>query len=1447
MIAWIAQFARLRPFAVVSGSAGKFAMISLAIGIPSFLSLVPIKANAQIPQGYLSQFAPLAVRRTTTTDDNQRTLLRGARISLAQAANDQGEVLQEQTLRRTLLLLDRGPEQESALSGLLQAQQDPSSPLFHKWLTPEQFGTFFGPADQDVQAVTDWLRSHGFSGITVSKGRTVIQFDGNAAQIRSAFHTSIHRYNVSGAMHFANDSDPSIPSALAPVITGLVSLNDFGRNPMAIRGPTLSYDKGNGRHKVLSEVNSQFTISGASGSSYIVSPYDFATIYNLLPLWNAGLDGSGQTIAIVGQTDINPRDPTQFRAFFGLPANDPTITIAGIDPGVNEDEIEADLDVEWSGAIAKGAKIQLVSSASTETTAGVDLAALYIVDNNLAPVMSESYGSCELFLGSAGNAFESALWQQASAQGITVLVSTGDQGSSVCDRTAPALHPMAVNGLSSTPYNIAVGGTDFNQNNVWSTYWSTTNDPTTKQSVLGYIPEIPWNGTCGSDILDKAFSYDPTTACSTYFKTSLAAGSGGPSSCVSSDGSDPKTCAGGWPKPPWQSGPGVPADGVRDTPDVSFFASSGVYGSAYAVCKANESGGAGCDPSASSQTFIAVGGTSGSAPAMAGVMAIINQKYGRQGNANPALYRLAASSAASTIFHDITEDGNRVACRIDDPDCVVPDPSGIPYGRTNGHASMTGYDMATGLGSIDIANLVNSWNSVSSSPTTTSLTLDGGTATVTAVHGTPIQALASVKSTSGTPSGDLVLTSSQPNSSILIGTLSAGSATASVNSLPGGNYSVTARYGGDSQFAASESSPVSVSITPEPSTTKLSILSYDRTGQKFIAAVSPLVYGSLLLLRSDVSGQSGHGVATGSVALTDSGNAVGQLALNSEASSMYLPSTLIPAGAHSYKSSYGGDSSFNASEASNSVTIAPAPMSCDLELNTNVLRPGWILRVQLISKLYQQTVTPPLGNMAAPTGTLAVYSGSKAIVGPLVGNAHGGGVMSGGGPGTTFSLPAMSMDPVIVDPSQLSSMSAPITGVYSGDSNFVTCSSSPVQLTFDTSPLVSTIYGKLTSPQSSYAGSGINLNVQVASGAYLPVFEPDYTAPTGTVQLFIDGNKVGSPFALTSQYGSFPGAGNTNFGAASVVGPTDGLAAGMHTASMAYSGDANYVASTATVSNFFIVVPDFTLGLTPGQLTVANGQTTSASTLSVSPVNGFSGAVTFACSGLPAGATCNFSPTSISGSGSTGLTISTTQAQGIGAPVTASAAPHGGSWCRGGTAIAAGLVVLFLDLRRGRGRFGLWIIIGVILCFGLLSCGGSKGGGGSTPSSPVGTSTTLTASTSTPAKGSSVTFTAKVSSSPGVQSQPTGTINFAVDGSNSGSPVTLNNSAAQLVTSFATAGSHSVVASYSGNAAYQGSSSGEFNVSVPYTTGSIPGSYPVVITATSGTITHNVSLTLIVQ
>jgi subtilase family serine protease len=615
-------------------------------------------------------------QRITQAVDSQRLVrLHGTTHPLATEANDRGRVDAGLAMDRILLVLDSSPEQETALEQFLAEQQDPSSPQYHEWLTPRQFGERFGASQQDLDVVANWLQDRGFQVNSVAEGRRTIEFSGTARQVEDAFQTEIHNYEVNGERHVANAVDIAIPEALAPVVGGIVSLHDFPVHPLyrrvapLVRSPAFNYSGG-----------------------HAIGPYDFAAIYDVAALWNQNYDGSGQTIAIPGHTNIKPADVTAFRTYFGLPANNPQIILNGADPGIisADEETEADLDVEWSGAVAKGATVKFVVSKSTRSTDGVDLSNQYIVNNNLASVMSLSFGACEAQLGAAGNQFYNNLWSQAAAEGISVFVAAGDSGSAGCDvpvsynskgnnLTQPASGGLAVNGLASTPYNVAVGGTEFSDAS--GGYWNSAVD-THHASAIGYIPEVVWQES----------SYTTPGAAG----NSLYAGSGGVSSVYAT--------------PVWQTGagvfgvdPGTTSGHHRYLPDVSLTA-AGHDG--YII---EQEGG-----------LYLVGGTSASSPSFAGIMALINQHTGtRNGNPNSRLYPLAVL-APNTVFHDVTSGTNAVPCAGGSSGCSTKAPS-TNIGHMNGYSAGAGYDLATGLGSVDANNLASYWSNVTPPPTIVSL------------------------------------------------------------------------------------------------------------------------------------------------------------------------------------------------------------------------------------------------------------------------------------------------------------------------------------------------------------------------------------------------------------------------------------------------------------------------------------------------------------------------------------------------------------------------------------------------------------------------------------------------------------------------------------------------------------------------------------------------------
>ncbi|MGO9086092.1 MAG: protease pro-enzyme activation domain-containing protein [Terriglobales bacterium] len=702
---------------------------------------------------------------TAPIDESRLITLRGNVHPLAQARYDLGSASASAPTGRLLLLLNRPDKQEAALDQYLRDVHTSGSAAYHQWITPQQFGFRFGPADSEIQAVSAWLSAKGFQVARVSKGRTLIEFSGVVGQVNEAFHTQIHRYEVNGELHYANARDPQIPEALSRVVRGISPLHDFHARP-AIHVV--------GRAHIDPETKKivpEFDLTGPNGTFHGVAPEDFTTQYDLTPLYSAGINGSGKTIGIINDSNIDVSLDNAYRSLFGLTSNPAQVLVDGGDPGVNPDELEAYLDVEVAGSVAPGATINLYVAVFDTLDDPLILAAQRAIEDNQADVLSISFGNCEANLGTSHNQILNSLWQQAAAQGQTVFVSAGDNGSAGCDDPiagqVEASRGLAVNGFASTPWDVAVGGTDFYYSDYASgapsaaTLWNATNDAN-YGSLKGPLPEQVWSDYFGFDVTPNPFA-------------PLYAGSGGVSTIYS--------------KPAWQSGSGVPSDGQRDLPDVTLFAADGANLSGYVIC-ANPGD---CTSINGSIPVTVVGGTSASSPAMAGILALVNQKHGRQGQANFILYLLAQQMP--TVFHDIRLGGNNVPCVQGSPDCVLGT-TGTDNGQytMSGYPATVGYDLASGLGSVDANVLVSNWSKISFLPTVTTLELSSSTFT----HGTAVTFTADVTHSSGSesPTGNVsILTNSalpfsQTQGVLPIGTN--GTATGSINSLPGGSYQLWA-------------------------------------------------------------------------------------------------------------------------------------------------------------------------------------------------------------------------------------------------------------------------------------------------------------------------------------------------------------------------------------------------------------------------------------------------------------------------------------------------------------------------------------------------------------------------------------------------------------------------------------------------------------------------------
>ena len=941
-----------------------------------------------------AQSSQVQARITNATDVNNLVTLKGNTHQLARPEFDRGPAPLDLALNRMLLVLTRSPEQEVALKALLDQQQDKSSPNYHRWLTPQQFGQQFGPADSDIAQVTAWLESYGFHDVHVANGRVAIEFSGTASQLESAFHTSIHKFVFNGEEHWANASDPQIPAALAPVVAGVFTLHNF------LKAPQIQLTDEKFTATVGPNGHPQF--SSSSGLHALV-PADYWRIYN----FGASPPNTFAHIAIVARSNINTEDVLNFHNYTFDQAFVPQVIVNGPDPGDlgGGEEAEAVLDSTWSAAAAPSAPLFLVVSQTTATTDGVDLSEMYIIDNNLADVMTESFGTCEADLTSAEAAGVSSLAQQAATQGIAYVVSAGDSGSAGCDnpRTETvASQPPSVNVLASTPYTVAVGGTMFNEGGNPSTYWSPTNNPLTLESVISYIPENVWNESCAQG----------AAGCS---KPNIAAGGGGPSSFFS--------------KPSWQAGvSGIPADNHRDLPDVSLTAAGH---DPYLICLR-----ASCVPNAQGQIFfVGVSGTSASAPAFAGILALANQQtFVRLGQPNYVLYRLAAAEnlaqcnasntttppASTCIFNDVTVGSN-----------AVPGETG--YGTASAlYQTGVGYDMATGLGSINVSNLVSQWNSVVFNATSTTFSLSPPDVT----HGSLVNISGSVapNGNNGQPTGVVWITAINSNlpvhgnytggNTLVTFPVSAqGTYGGTTNALPGGAYNVSAHYAGDGTFGGSDApNSVFVDISAEPTTVTFTAMIKNSSGVLMPFTSAP--FGTPVYFQAQVNGQSGVGNPSGNVNFyNNQASEIWAAPLGTGGTAVALPDAQIPAGNYSVTPYYVGDNSFLPSWGSSPINFTIAGIGTTTALVSQQNSQGLLLNA---------TVTATSAG-SAPTG-LITFSNGNTVLGTIGLN---GGNPSGGTITSTASFNGTQLQPGQYN----------FTASYAGDANYGPSVSATVQMT----------------------------------------------------------------------------------------------------------------------------------------------------------------------------------------------------------------------------------------------------------------------------------------------------------------------------------------------------------------------------------------------------------------
>jgi len=634
-----------------------------------------------------------------------RTALRGSHPPFARAENESGRVPGGTALQGLSVVFTRSAAQETDFQTLLAGQQDPNSPLYQKWLTPEEFGARFGMADTDLAKVTSWLAQQGFVVSGVSRGRDRVSFSGTVQQVEQAFGTELHYFTVNGERHFAPQADLMLPASLALVVQSVTNLSSLRPRPhVKQRGP---------------QAATQYHFTSGQSGNHFLTPKDVATVYNVAPAYNAGLNGSGQSIAVLGQSPIVMSDIEHFQIASGVftTAKDPILKLVpntgSSSTPVSGDQAESDLDLEYSSSMAPGATIYFVYTGGSANSSVWD-SLNYAVQNNLAPIISLSYGLCEPLLSQSQYNGLNATLGQAASQGQTVVVATGDAGSADCSgmkgATTAQSQMLSVDFPSSSQYVTGIGGTEFPAADVAvgnSTYWSSNGTSDVISSALSYIPEIVWNDTSAGD---------------------LSSGGGGLSMFTS--------------RPTWQTGvPGIPSGTSRLVPDISLSASPNNAGYLYCSSDTSTNVTGSCTNGfrdSNNTNLTVAGGTSFGAPIFAGMMAIINQKAGNaQGLANPKLYSLAANSATyASAFHDTTSGNNN--CSL--AGTTLCPTTSQPYSK---YDAGTGYDLATGLGSIDFNSLLTAWTGSSTgtkgfSLAASSVTIAAGSTGTSTITITPL-------------------------------------------------------------------------------------------------------------------------------------------------------------------------------------------------------------------------------------------------------------------------------------------------------------------------------------------------------------------------------------------------------------------------------------------------------------------------------------------------------------------------------------------------------------------------------------------------------------------------------------------------------------------------------------------------------------------------------------
>jgi Pro-kumamolisin, activation domain/Bacterial Ig-like domain (group 3) len=1237
---------------------------------------------SQVMVAAVSTNAHPVARVTGRVDNSQRSVIRGHVPSVITRSTDLGRLPGDTQMRHMMLVLKASFEQENELQKLIDQQHDKRTVNHHQWLTPEEFGEKFGVDDSDIAQVKSWLEAQGLSVEKVGKGKRIIQFSGTSGQVENAFRTEMHYFRTpSGKTHISANSDLYVPTALKPVIAGLHGTNNFFQHPHMVGKTTLK--------SKIKTTKRKWTFGALTSANTIVGPNDFATIYNTKPLLQAGINGAGVKIGIIGQSDILMSDVQTYRAMFNLPVNNPNFISPGEDAGVSPgDDSESDLDVEIAGGMAPGATVDFVPGASTLTIAGVDLSLMYMVENNTDDIISSSYGGCEAEDTAAYLAFYLAMSEQGAAQGQTLMVASGDSGPSECDSSSnnSESHGYAVGDNDGNAYVLSIGGTQFDEGGYvspnysgTSTFWTPGNG-NGLASAVSYIPEEPWNEAAASGWPDQGEIWASNGGVGSAFQTPAfqTNGSGAIPGLPTPSQGDPYigykigsftlsgtntgysgtatvTITGGNCTSPTQyycnftnaqataavssgkvtltltnpgqgyvTAPTVTINGTCTTncatatanlvsnadpatpivpgphryqPDIAFNAAVGHDPTAYCsegVCEIDSNG--------NPLDVGLVGGTSVAAPSYAGVQALVNQyNGGRQGMPGYVLYGLAAQQATTPGWAACASNPNTPAT-LPASNCVFND---MVMGNTNicsssgngtstcktttaviGWPATTGYDYGTGLGSANVYNLATKWGSVSFNSSATSMSLSANGIT----HGTSVPVTVNVSGSAGTPTGDVAFTLSSGSVGVPInatsptfteqvtlqnpaafGTLSGGTYAGNINNLPGGTYTVYARYGGDATYGSSSSVLTPVTVNPENSTLTLNTSSVSNGGT--ITSTNTFTYGQFIWVDAIPKGLSGVGVPTGTVAISDNSTPIATLPLNSTGQA-FLAAGNIPTaadfnlviyqnigafstGSHSLTATYSGDASFN------STTAGPFAFTVSKITDTPTLATGET----------QITTGAPVtltASFAAPSGfTAGGNSGNNRS--PGLSGATGTVTFTDTVDGVLGTAPVLptatfSATAVLTTTGIVTSGSHSITASYSGDNNYNSASSTA---------LTTVVVGTATATATAVTSNG---NPTTLGGR--PTFTATVTGgspqPTSGTVTFYDGTSVlGTGTVGTAHTATFR------------VGTSPAFVGGSHNITAAFGG----VASTAAASVSPTLVENVTLGTASVQLTGIGGAT----------------------------------------------------------------------------------------------------------------------------------------------------------------------------------------------------------------------------------------------------------------